>query len=106
MLRDGLLQGDKRRELPKVVVLTGGGSRLAGMEGVFQRAFDAEAVKHGAPRLVGTGSRRAEAPEMASAVGLALFSLDGGTEELAPVAGAVDWKERIRSLKSIFGTRS
>jgi cell division protein FtsA len=106
MLRDGLLQGDKRRELPKVVVLTGGGSRLAGMEGVFQRVFEAEAVKHGAPRLVGTGSRRAEAPEMSAAVGLALFSLEGGTEELAPVAGAVDWKERIRSLKSIFGARS
>ncbi len=106
LLREELLQGDKRRELPKTVVLTGGGSQLPGTEEVFKRAFAADAVKLGSPRLVGTNSRRAAAPEMSGAIGLALFSLEGGTEELAPVSGAVDWKEKIRSLKSIFGSRA
>ncbi len=106
LLREELLQGDKRRELPKTVVLTGGGSHLVGTDDVFRRVFGAETVKLGSPRLVGTNSRRAAAPEMSGAIGLALFSLEGGTEELAPVAGAVDWKEKIRSLKSIFGART
>ncbi len=106
LLREELLRGDKRKELPKVIVLTGGGSQLQGTEEVFKRVFEADLVKLGSPRLVGTNSRRAAAPEMSGAVGLALFSLEGGTEELAPVSGAVDWKEKIRSLKSIFGTRS
>jgi cell division protein FtsA len=106
LLREELLQGDKRRELPKTIVLTGGGSQLAGTDEVFKRVFGAESVRLGSPRLAGTASRRAAAPEMSAAVGLALFALESEEDELAPVAGPADWKEKFRSLKSIFGARS
>lgn len=105
LLRDELVQGDKRKELPKHVVLTGGGSQLQGADAVFKRVFGAESVRCGAPKLA-AGSKRAVAPEMAAAVGLALFALESEEEELAPVAGQADWKEKFRSLKSIFGTKS
>ena len=106
LLRDELLQADKRRELPKTLILTGGGSKLPGTDAVFKKVFGAETVKPGAPQLVGTGSRRVSAPETSCAVGLALFALESATEELATVAGTVDWKDKIRSLKSVFGARS
>ena len=106
LVRDELLQGEKNRVLPKTVVLTGGGSQLPGTDVVFKRVFEAESVKTGSPRLVGTNSRRAAVPEMSGAVGLALFALGASEEDLAPAAGATGWKDRMKSLKSIFGARS
>ena len=106
LLKEELLKPDPRRQLPRSIVLTGGGAHLPGTDAVFKRVFDADSVRLGTPRLVGTESRRVSVPEMSAAVGLALFALEGSEVELAPVSGAVDWKQKIRSLRSIFGPRS
>lgn len=106
LLRKELIGDEPDRKLPGTILLTGGGSHLGGIGTVFKTAFGADKVRLAYPKLAGTNSRRVAVPEMSAAVGLALFALEEGGEELAPVAGAVDWKERIRSLKSIFRAKS
>ncbi len=106
LVRDELLLGNKHGALPKTVLLTGGGSQLAGVDSVFKRVFEAENCRATSPRLVAGSTRRAAVPEMAGAVGLALFALGAETEDLEPVAGNVGWKDKMKSLKSIFSARS
>jgi cell division protein FtsA len=106
LLREELLKADKQRRLPETLLLTGGGSHLPGADAVFNKVFGTATVKQGTPRLVGPNSRRVALPEMSAAVGLALFALEADVEDLAPVSGVVDWKDKIRSLKSIFGARA
>ena len=106
MLKDALLSSEKATGSVRSVLLTGGGGHLAGTDEVFKKVFGAQSAQFGVPRLVGPNSRKAALPEMSAACGLALFVLKDGGEELAPVAGVVDWKKSIRSLKSIFGKRS
>lgn len=103
---EGLTQGAKDKELPQTVLLTGGGSQLLGSESVFANVFGARSVRAAAPRLVAGSTRRAAVPEMACAVGLALFVLGAETDDLAPVSGTVGWKDKMKSLKSIFSSRS
>ncbi|MCH8979891.1 MAG: cell division protein FtsA [Armatimonadetes bacterium] len=106
LLRSELEDGGKCEKMPATVLLTGGGSQLAGIDVAFKAAFGAMAVRRASPRLAGTNSRKVAAPEMSVVVGLALFALADGGDELVPVSGALDWKERIRSLKSLFSLRS
>jgi cell division protein FtsA len=96
LAKDALV--DERLGLPKSILLTGGGSQLAGIEEVFKRVFEATTVKAGSPKLMGTSSKRATAPEMACAVGLAKSVLTRVEEELEPVSGAPGWKDRMMSL--------
>lgn len=106
MLKNELIGEEPDRKLPSTILLTGGGSHLDGIDTVFKKVFGVDKVRLAYPKLGGTNSRRVGVPEMSAAVGLALFALEEGSEELAPVAGAADWKERIRSLKSIFSAKS
>lgn len=106
LLRSELEVGGKCEKMPATVLLTGGGSHLAGVEVAFKAAFGATAVRKAAPRLAGTNSRKVAAPEMSAVVGLALFALEDAGDELVPVSGELDWKERIRSLKTLFSLRS
>lgn len=77
--------------LPGGIVLTGGGARLPGIEKLFE-----EEVPHTKVRIaqeVGTGS--------AIALGMARFVLHCH-DDLAPALGPESWKDRVRTLFSIF----
>jgi cell division protein FtsA len=96
LVREALL--DDKQDLPKTVLLTGGGSQLQGVDEVFKRVFQADSVKAVSPQQAGGNSSRSAVPEMACAVGLARFALTIEEEDLAPVAGSSGWKERMKSL--------
>jgi cell division protein FtsA len=85
------------------VVLTGGGSLLAGARDLFAEVFGSEA-RLGSAKVGGSGARLVESPAMSAAVGLAHVALQGDDQEFAPVSGFANWKEKIRSLRSYFGT--
>lgn len=77
--------------LPGGVVLTGGGAKMTGMDKLF-----GEELRSGKVRVaqeVGTGS--------AVALGLARFVLHCH-DDLVPASGPDGWKDRVRTLFSIF----
>jgi cell division protein FtsA len=98
-----LEQAGASRGLGGPVVLTGGGSLLTGAPNLFEEVFGAR-TRLGAARPVGAAARQAEPPGMAAAAGLAKVALQGDDQEFAPVSGFANWKEKIRSLRSHFGT--
>lgn len=77
--------------LPGGVVLTGGGARLPGIDRLFEEEMTHLKV------------RTAQVPETGSAValGLARFVLHCH-DELVPAIGPEGWKDRVRTLFSIF----
>ena len=77
--------------LPGGVVLTGGGARLRDVDKLFEE------------ELRDTKVRIAQEPETGSAValGLARFVLHCH-DELAPASGPQGWKDRVRTLYSVF----
>lgn len=92
--------------LPAGAVLTGGGSLLYGTEGLMSDSLRHIKARVAQPKVVGRQSRAISNPALACAVGLAKFSLEGDDHEFAPVSGAASWKDRIRTLKSLFGGKS
>lgn len=106
LLKEALIEGGYDIGGVETILVTGGGCQIPGIEVVLKRVFGAEVVRQGLPRLVGTNSRRSAVPEMSVAVGLAIYALEDQEEELVPIAGVADWKDRIRSLKSIFSAKS
>jgi cell division protein FtsA len=87
--------------LPGGVVLTGGGSQLPGISEVFGNVLGYQRMRIGYPRAVGSYARVASLPSMATAVGLAGYALQEA-DEFAPASGGESWRERIRSLKTLF----
>ncbi len=106
ILKNALTAGGYDLGGVQTILITGGGSHLPGLDALLKRVFAAPIIRQGQPRLVGTNSRRSAVPEMSAAVGLALYALEDQDEELAPIAGVTDWRDRIRSLTSIFSAKS
>lgn len=77
--------------LPCGVVLTGGGAKLPGIDGLFEEEMPHLKVRLAPP--VETGS--------AVALGLARWVLHCH-DDLVPALGSNDWKDRVRTLFSIF----
>lgn len=88
------------------IVITGGGARLPGWPQLFQRHFETDRVRVGWPKVGGACAKLVEEPEYATAVGLACFALEEDEQEFSPISGFASWKDRIRTLKSKFGTKS
>ncbi len=84
------------------LVLTGGASLTPGIEDLFREQTGVDAVVRLGPKVAGPHARALEDPGMSAVVGLARYGLEGDEQELAPVSAPANWKERVRSLKSLF----
>jgi cell division protein FtsA len=91
------------RALPPAIVVTGGGSQLPGVAELFAEALGGGTARTASPTVSGPQRRLAETPGMAAAVGAARFCLEGDELEFAPVAGFSNWKDKIRTLRSLLG---
>jgi cell division protein FtsA len=91
--------------LPGGVVLTGGGSRLEGTDKLFEDVFKHLRVRVAEPPIdasVGAG----DLPGLAASVGMARFAIQCFDDELAPVSGTENWKERISKIFSLLSGRA
>jgi cell division protein FtsA len=91
--------------LPGGVVLTGGGSMLPGSDKLFEDVLKHVRVRTAEPNLSGSFSVAEPCGGLAAAVGLARFALQCGEDDLGPASGAGSWKERIRGIKALFGSK-
>lgn len=91
-------------QLAAGVVLTGGGSLLDGAEACLGQALGMK-VRSAGPKTVGQNSRKVQGPQFTAAVGLCRSVLQADDQEFEPVSGTESWKDRIRTLKSLFGGR-
>lgn len=105
MVRQQLERSGKAATLAAGVVLTGGGSRLAGTDRLFESVMGHGKVRVAAPKL-GAAGREAERPELATAVGLARFALDTDEDELATAGANGKWTDKVRTLWSMVRGKS
>ncbi len=84
--------------LPGGVILTGGGAQMEGVDKLFE-----EVLKHMRVRIAEPVVKLTEAPKagLAAAVGAATFTIQC-YEEITPANGGSSFKDRIRSLFSVF----
>lgn len=88
--------------LPGGVMITGGGSYLSGVDKLFESTFQHLRVRCGAPKAEGPHKHSVTKPEMATVCGLARFALDEGEDELSAGNGEVGWREKIKTMWSMF----
>ena len=82
--------------LPGGVVLTGGGSAMPGTAHLFEDSLKRFKVRVGEPTL---GSKFGEQVGMATAVGLASFTIHC-FDEFSPAEGSLPWRDRVKTLFS------
>lgn len=90
--------------LPGGLVLTGGGSLLPRTQELFEAHVPHHRARLGIPRERCARGVSVDEPEWAAAVGLARFALDQ-EDELVRADSTGGWKDRIRSLRALFGGR-
>lgn len=93
-------------ELPAGLVLTGGGSLIPGTAALFEEVMPGIRMRTGEPHLSGPKAEIVNNAAMAACVGLALFIARSYDDELSPVSGAGDWKDRIRTFWSLVSGRA
>jgi cell division protein FtsA len=106
MVRQQIGKSGLYGNLPGGVVLTGGGSVLPGTASQFEEVMPGHKIRGGEPKLSGPKGDFVNNPAMAAVVGLALFVARSYDDELSPVAGAGDWKDRIRTFWSLLSGRA
>lgn len=79
----------------KGVILTGGGSKLPGIDMAFQEGFGQVQVKVAKSKLGG---------DYTVALGLAKYALESEDDDISPVESG-DWKDRIRTFWSLFSSK-
>jgi cell division protein FtsA len=101
MVRGHLERTETLHHLPAGIILAGGGSRLAGVETLFQDVLPEARVKVAEPKL----ALRGVAPwSVSAAVGLAAFSLQC-FEELVLAEEVKGWQHRVRTIWSLLSGR-
>lgn len=106
MVRRHIEQSGYYGVLPAGVVLTGGGSLLAGTDKLFEDVLKHLRVAVVAPQMKGLQGSTRERQGMAVSLGLARFSLECAENELAPASGIASWKDRIRTFWSLRSGRA
>jgi cell division protein FtsA len=101
-VREAVDESGLRESIQGGVVLTGGGAQMPNIEEAFARVLELGPVRVGVPAGLSTRSGEYHSPSWATSVGMARFAL-GQTDELTPVSGGLGWKDRIRTLWSMFG---
>lgn len=96
---------DETERTPQLVVLTGGGSLLPGLEEVLAEKLEHKTFRLGQPKVAGRFAKQVASPMLSTVVGVARYARDSGSTEIAPVAGISSWKERISTLTAWFGRR-
>jgi len=89
--------------LPGGVVLAGGGSVLPATDALFEEVFQHLRVRKGTPKVEGQLKHTIARPELATAVGLARFAMEHPDDDLSPGMDEAGWKQRVRSLWTLFG---
>lgn len=92
--------------LPAGLVVTGGGSLMAGTAECFESVLQHLRVRVGSPKMGGKLASATDRPQMATVVGLARYGLGFGDDELSPVGGVGDWKDRIKTFWSLLSGRA
>ncbi|MCB0825673.1 MAG: cell division protein FtsA [Armatimonadetes bacterium] len=90
----------------KHLVLTGGGALLPGIAEVFAAETQFKNPRIVQPRVAGKFAKQVASPTLSTIVGLARYALESGEQDLAPVSGFSDWKDRISTIKSWFSGKS
>jgi cell division protein FtsA len=101
MVRQQIEKSGMLAMVPGGVVLTGGGAQMPGTDKLFDDVLKQLRVRVAEPDL---GSRFPRQPGLATAVGLARFSIQC-QDDIAPAGGANGWKERFRGMLGIRGGR-
>jgi len=91
--------------LPGGVALTGGGSLLPATDRLFEQVLQHLRVRCSAPKVEGSLRSAMIRPEMATAVGLARFALDEGDDEFTTGEGETNWREKIKTMWSLFSAK-
>jgi cell division protein FtsA len=99
-------QSGRQSELGAGILLTGGGSLLAGSDRVFESVAEGMKARSVHPSAQGAFAEIVERPTMSAAVGLAKYALQEDEDEIAPASGIGSWKETIRTLKSLFSGKA
>ncbi|MCW5937983.1 MAG: cell division protein FtsA [Fimbriimonadaceae bacterium] len=85
------------------LVLTGGGAQIPLAPQLFADVLGVGSGRLGVPKVLGPMARSIETPAMSAVVGLARYCLEGEEHELAPVSGIASWKDKIRTIRALFG---
>lgn len=113
MVRQQIEKSGHFATLPAGIVLTGGGSKLPGMDSLFESILGAK-VRLANPFLTNAalnGSARHSAhshmvPAFAAVVGLARFALDTDEDELATASANGKWTEKVRTFWSMLSGKA
>lgn len=102
MARDLVVESGYGSGLAGGFVLTGGGSRLNGLQTLAERVFATAPSRLGAPTSLGGLSDMVSGPEFATVVGLVKYSLRMREEETVAAENG-DWKRLISIIPWPFG---
>lgn len=106
MVRQEIGRSGRFGNLPAGLLLTGGSSLMPGTAALFEEVMPGIRVRTGEPRLSGPKAEIVNNAAMAACAGLALFIERSYDDELSPVSGAGDWKDRIRTFWSLVSGRA
>lgn len=103
MVRQQLERSGHFATLPGGIALTGGGSLMLGVDGLFQ-----DTMGHHKIRLAGVEGlgKAVHSPAYAAAVGLVRFALDEDEDELATASANGKWSHKVRTLWSMLSGKA